>query len=146
VEDYVRTDAFDAVLTHNRYSLVDRTGETIIRLAAERGMLVFNAAPFGGGILAGSSTRGATYAYADASPGLLEYIERVHRTCAEHDVNIASAALRFSLREPRIHSTVVGVYSRRRLDELGDLLDEEIPEELWTSLEELGAPPASPTD
>ena len=58
MEEYVRTDAFDAVLNHNRWTLVDRSADTLWNLATERRMTVFNAAPFGGGILAGSTTRG----------------------------------------------------------------------------------------
>jgi D-threo-aldose 1-dehydrogenase len=146
VEGYVRTDAFDAVLTHNRYSLVDRSGEEIIRLATERSMAVFNAAPFGGGILAGSDTRGATYGYQPAPPELLGFIQRLHALCAEHGADVAAVALQFSLAEPRIHSTVVGVYSHKRLEELPRLLETQLPDGLWQAIEALGPPPASTTD
>jgi D-threo-aldose 1-dehydrogenase len=146
VEEYMRTDAFDAVLTHNRYSLVDRSGETIIQLATDRSMAVFNAAPFGGGILAGSDTRGQTYGYQQASPELLAYIERLHALCAEHETDIAAAALHFSFREPRVHSTVVGVYSMPRLEELSTLVRQQVPESLWQAIDALGTPPPTPTD
>ncbi len=146
VEEYVRTDAFDAVLSHNRWTLVDRTAETILRLATERGMTVFNAAPFGGGILAGSTFRGQTYAYAPASAAFLAHLERVRALCAEWKVSVAGAALAFSLREPRIHSTVVGIYSQQRLDELPGLIATEIPDGFWEAFDALGEPPASPTD
>jgi D-threo-aldose 1-dehydrogenase len=146
VEEYVRTDAFDVVLSHNRWTLVDRTAETILRLATERGMTVFNAAPFGGGILAGSTFRGETYGYAPASPEFLVHLERVRALCSEWGVSVAAAALAFSLREPRIHSTVVGIYSRQRLDELPGLAATEIPDGFWEALDALGEPPASPTD
>ena len=146
VEEYVRTDAFDVVLSHNRWTLVDRTAETILRLATERGMTVFNAAPFGGGILAGSTFRGQTYGYAPASDAFLAHLDRVRALCAEWNVPVAGSALAFSMREPRIHSTVVGIYSRERLDELPGLIATPIPEGFWTALDALGDPPASPTD
>jgi len=146
VEEYVRTDAFDAVLTHNRFTLVDRSGLGIIEAATERGMTVFNAAPFGGGILAGSSSRGDTYGYQPASPELLEYIDRVHATCAEHGVPVAAAALHFSLREPRIHSTVVGIYSVKRVAGLRELLDTPIPDGFFAAIDALGTPPPTPND
>ncbi len=146
VEEYVRTDVFDAVLSHNRWTLVDRTAETILRLATERGMTVFNAAPFGGGILAGSTFRGQTYGYAPASDAFLAHLDRVRALCARWDVSVAGAALAFSMREPRIHSTVVGIYSQERLDELPGLVATEIPDGFWEALDALGEPPASPTD
>jgi len=146
VEDYVRTDAFDVVLTHNRWTIVDRTAETILNLATERGMTVFNAAPFGGGILGGSTFRGESYGYHPASEAFLAHLQRVRGLCAEWSISVAAAALAFSMREPRIHTTVVGIYSRERLDELPDLVATEIPEGFWEALDALGSPPPSPTD
>src|SRR5699024_7710367 len=49
---YVNTGAFDAVLSHNRFTLVDRSAEMLFSSAHARGMTVLNAAPFGGGLLA----------------------------------------------------------------------------------------------
>ncbi len=146
VEEYVRTDVFDVVLSHNRWTIVDRTAETILRLATERGMTVFNAAPFGGGILGGSTFRGDSYGYQPASAEFLAHLERVRALCAEWGISVAAAALAFSMREPRIHTTVVGIYSQQRLDELPGLIATEIPEAFWTALDALGEPPASPTD
>jgi D-threo-aldose 1-dehydrogenase len=146
VEDYVRTDAFDAVLSHNRWTIVDRSADTIFDLATERGMAVFNAAPFGGGIVAGSDYRGATYGYRPASDAFLAHLERVRELCREWNVPIAAAALHFSLEEPRIHSTVVGIYSRERLDELAGLIATEVPSGFWPALDAVGIPPKSPNE
>jgi len=146
VEEYIRTDAFDVVLTHNRWTIVDRTAETILRLATERGMTVFNAAPLGGGLLGGSTFRGASYGYQPASAEFLAHLERVRALCAEWSLSVAAAALAFSMREPRIHTTVVGIYSQQRLDALPGLVATEIPEGFWPALDALGEPPASPTD
>jgi D-threo-aldose 1-dehydrogenase len=146
VEEYVRTDAFDVVLSHNRWTIVDRTAETILRLATERGMTVFNAAPFGGGILGGSTFRGDSYGYQPASAEFLAHVERVRALCVQWGISVAAAALAFSLREPRIHTTVVGIYSQRRLDELPGLVATKIADGFWDALDALGPPPASPTD
>jgi len=146
VEEYIRTDAFDVVLTHNRWTIVDRTAETILRLATERGMTVFNAAPFGGGLLGGSTFRGQSYGYQPASAEFLAHLDRVRALCAEWSLSVAAAALAFSMREPRIRTTVVGIYSQQRLDELPGLVATEIPEAFWLALDALGEPPASPTD
>ncbi|MES1212478.1 MAG: aldo/keto reductase [Leifsonia sp.] len=146
VEDYIRTDAFDVVLSHNRWTIVDRTADAILRLATERGMTVFNAAPFGGGILGGSTFRGDSYGYRPASTAFLTHLERVRALCAEWGISVAAAALAFSMREPRIHTTVVGIYSLDRLAQLPGLVATEIPEGFWPALDALGEPPESPTD
>ena len=46
---YVETGVFDAVLTHNRYTLLCRIAEPLIRMAVQRGMAVVNAAPYASG-------------------------------------------------------------------------------------------------
>jgi len=144
MEEYVRTDAFDAVLNHNRWTLVDRSADTLWDLATERGMTVFNAAPFGGGILAGSTTRGPKYAYADASPDLLAFIDRMQGLATEWGIELAAAAVQFSMGDPRIHSTVVGMSSIARLESLPGLMSAEIPDGFWEAFRALGTPPASP--
>ncbi|MEU6714475.1 aldo/keto reductase [Nonomuraea sp. NPDC046802] len=146
VQDYIRTDAFDAVLTHNRYTLVDRRAEDILDLAAERNMIVFNAAPFGGGILSGSPRHAATYGYRPVSPEFAAHVERMRELCERWGVGLAAAALHFSLAEPRIHSTVVGISSKERLAALDALVDTVIPNGFWTDLASLGTPPPSPID
>ena len=146
VEEYVKTDAFDVVLTHNRYTVVDRSAERILDLATERGMTVFNAAPFGSGILAGDNFRGRTYGYSEPSPEFLAHVDRFRALCAEWGVAPAAAALHFSMRDPRIHTTVVGVNSIARLAELEAHEHAVIDVEFWAALDALGTPPAPPTD
>ncbi len=54
---FVETGAFDVLLTHSRYSLVDRSADETIDVARERGVAVVNAAVLGGGILAVGTSR-----------------------------------------------------------------------------------------
>jgi D-threo-aldose 1-dehydrogenase len=144
MEEYVRTDAFDAVLNHNRWTLVDRSADTLWNLATERRMAVFNAAPFGGGILAGSTTRGPKYAYTEASGELLAFIDRMQGLATEWGIELAAAAVQFSMGDPRIHSTVVGMSSIARLESLPGLMSAQIPDGFWEAFHALGTPPASP--
>ncbi len=46
---------FDVVLTHNRFTLINRNAEPMIDYALSRGMAVLNAAPYGGGVFAKGS-------------------------------------------------------------------------------------------
>jgi len=73
---YVETGVFDAVLIHNRFTVVDHSAAPVFADAHERGMTVFNAAPFGAGILATGTREGAMYGYRPATPELQEWVSR----------------------------------------------------------------------
>jgi D-threo-aldose 1-dehydrogenase len=131
---YIRTGAFSVVLTHNRYSLIDTSAEPLFEEAGELGVAVLNAAPFGGGVLAGAPQAQGYYGYQEAGPEILARIEALHAACARHDVPLAAAAVQFSTRDPRIVSTVVGVSRPERVDRLVELARTPIPPELWDEL------------
>jgi D-threo-aldose 1-dehydrogenase len=131
---YIRTGAFSVVLTHNRFSLIDQSAVPLFEEAAELGVAVLNAAPFGGGVLAGAPQAQGYYGYREASPEILARIEALHAACARHDVPLAAAAVQFSTRDPRIVSTVVGVSKPERVDRLVELARTPIPPELWDEL------------
>jgi len=131
---YIRTAAFSVVLTHNRYSLIDQSAEPLFEEAGELGVAVLNAAPFGGGVLAGAPHTQGFYGYQEAGPEILARIEALHAACARHEVPLAAAAVQFSTRDPRIVSTVVGVSKPERVDELLELARTPIPPELWDEL------------
>ncbi|ROR72409.1 D-threo-aldose 1-dehydrogenase [Bogoriella caseilytica] len=146
VQDYVRTGVFDALLTHNRYTIVDQSAEPLIREAHQRGMAVFNAAPFGGGLLASGVASKRHYAYQTSSPELLSWVRRVELLCVEHDVTLPRVALQFSLRSEFIHSTVVGVSSTIRMAALEELRRSYVPDDFWGALDRLGPAPSPLTD
>jgi D-threo-aldose 1-dehydrogenase len=144
--DYVRTGAFEVLLSHNRYTLVDASAGALMDEAAERGLTVLNAAPFGGGLLASGSTNRTRYGYRDAPQELLDWVAGLHRVCAGYGVSTSAVALRFSQRNPAVRSTVVGISSLRRLAELDELLAEEVPDALWQEIDSLGKAPSTLTD
>ena len=63
---YVQTGAFEAVITHNRYTLLNRSAAPLLDVARERGLALVNAAPYGSGILAKGPQAYPRYAYQDA--------------------------------------------------------------------------------
>lgn len=134
----VRTAAFDIALSHNGYSLVDRSAVPLLDECAERRVASVNAAPLGGGILAVGVAARSRYAYREASPALLQRIGLIEETCAAHSVPIAAAALQFSLRDARIASTVVGMSSPERVAQTLDLIDMAVPTSLWDEIEAIG--------
>jgi D-threo-aldose 1-dehydrogenase len=142
VSRYVETGVFDAVLVHNRYTLVDRSAQNLFERAAASGLTVFNAAPFGGGILAHGAASGAGYSYRPATDGLRTWVAGIEHLCGLYGVTLPALALHVSLRAPFVHSTVDGVSSPQRLGELEQLAAASIPEELWA---ELALLPPAPT-
>ena len=131
---YVETGAFDAVLTHNRYTLLNRSAEPLLDLAASRGMAVLNAAPYGGGMLAKGPDAWPKYAYRDAPPEYVERVRQIDRLCRQYEVPLAAAALQFSLRDPRITSPVIGMTRPERLAQTVELAQHPIPDELWPQI------------
>lgn len=63
---------YDVILTHNRFTLINRNADELIDYALSRGMAVFNAAPYGGGVFAKGSATTRNYSYREARPEVLE--------------------------------------------------------------------------
>lgn len=136
---YVETGVFDAVLTHNRFTLVTRVADPILDKAAKRGMAVVNAAIYGGGLLAKGPDAWSRYAYGDAAPSVMAAVRTIADLCRAYGVPLAAAALQFSLRDPRITSTIVGMGKANLVAETIALATHPIPDELWPQLEAIGA-------
>ncbi len=130
----LETGHFEAVITHNRHTLVDRSADALLDLAAEQGIGVLNAAPYGGGMLTRWPVDRSRYAYGEGRPALIEAANEMGRLCADAGVPFAAAALQFSTRDPRITSTIVGMRTVGDLEASIELDEFEIPEELWAAL------------
>jgi D-threo-aldose 1-dehydrogenase len=139
--DFIATGAVDVVLTHNRFTLIDRSAGPLMDDAGRRGVAFVNAAPYGGGMLAKGPDIQPRYCYEPADEVIAAAARAMQRACAAHDVPLAAAALQFSVREPRVTSTVVGVSQPARIDEIAALLSQQIPDELWAELDSLAVAP-----
>lgn len=131
---FVRTGCFEAAITHNRYTLVDRSAAPLLDAAAESGVAVLNAAPYGSGILAKGPDTYARYAYQEAPQEMIEEVRAIERRCRSFGVPLAAAALQFSMRDPRIISTIVGMSRPERVAQTLELAAHRIPDELWDAL------------
>jgi D-threo-aldose 1-dehydrogenase len=136
---FVETGLFEVVITHNRYTLLNQSAAQLLDVASRRGVPVLNAAPYGSGMLAKGPAAYARYAYQDASQDLVERTRRIEEICERFGVPLAAAALQFSLRDPRITSTIVGVTRPERIEQTLKLAEIAIPDELWRELTMLPA-------
>jgi D-threo-aldose 1-dehydrogenase len=140
LQRYLDTGEFEVVLSHNRYTLLDRSAEPLFRTAADRGLGVLNAAPYGGGMLSKGPSVQRKYAYGARDERIPEAAAAMEAACLRYDVPLAAAALQFSMRTETISSTVVGVSSPQRIDQTLQLAAVPIPDDLWSELEQLVPP------
>lgn len=137
---YLDTGEFDVLLSHNRYTLLDRSAEQLFASAHERGIGVVNAAPYGGGMLAKGPDVQTKYGYGERDNHVGDAARAMTEACARHGVPLAAAALRFSMRARYVDATIVGVSSPERVAQTLDYAAREIPDELWAELESLVPP------
>src|SRR4051794_6934532 len=134
MRQYIRTGAFDVVLTHNRFNLIDQSAEPLLAEASELGVAVLNAAPFGGGLLAGSKPAQGFFAYREAGEEILARVEKLRAAADRHGVPLAAAALQFPMRDERITATLAGCVTAAEVDRLIEHARWEIPDELWEEI------------
>jgi D-threo-aldose 1-dehydrogenase len=133
---YIETGAFDAVIHHNRYTLLNRSAEPLVDAAAARGMAVLNAAPYGSGMLVKGPDAYPRYAYQQAPPEMIERVRRFQAIADRHGVPLAAVALQFSTRDPRIAVTIVGMSRPERIADTVDYAKTPIPDALWEEIAE----------
>jgi D-threo-aldose 1-dehydrogenase len=141
---YVETGAFEAVITHNRFTLLNRSAEPLLEMASQRGIGVLNAAPYGSGILAKGPDAYPRYAYRPASTATIKGATAMAEVCRTFGVPLAAAALQFSLRDQRIDSTIVGMSRPERVQQTLELAAFPVPAELWPELDRHVVPPDDP--
>jgi D-threo-aldose 1-dehydrogenase len=134
MRQYLATDEFEAVITHNRYTLVDRSADDLISEANQRGVAVVNAAVYGGGILARGAGATQDYAYQPAAAQTLAAVQEIEQACRRYGVPLAAAALQFSTADPRIAATIVGFSHPERVEEVVQHACMDIPDDLWAQL------------
>jgi len=133
---------FEVLLTHNRYTLVDRSASDLITRASDAGLGVVNAAYLGGGLLANPFGK-PYYGYKPAQQATIDAAQALDALCKKWGTDLATAALQFSLRDPRIQMSVVGITKRERLGALWDSVTVDLPPEFWTAAEAMLPDPSN---
>jgi D-threo-aldose 1-dehydrogenase len=125
---------FDALITHNRFTLLNRNADQMIDLAVQKGITVLNAAPYAGGVLAKGSAEHPRYVYQKATDAMLEPVHCIEEVCARHDVPPGALALQFSIRDHRIASTICGVSKAERIQQTIDWASWPIADAVWDEI------------
>jgi D-threo-aldose 1-dehydrogenase len=130
---------FDALITHNRFTVTNRNADPMLDFAHSKGIAVLNAAPYGSGVLAKGSTVYPRYVYQEASEAMLEPVRHIEAICARHGVPTGAVALQFSMRDKRVASTICGVSKPERVRQTLDWANFPIPDALWEELKAVSA-------
>ncbi|WP_420327931.1 aldo/keto reductase [Mameliella sp.] len=137
MDPILRAYPFDALISHNRFTLLNRSADAMFDYAYANDIAVLNAAPFASGVLAKGSAAMPRITYQMADEAALAPVRAIEEVCARHGVPTGPAALQFSLRDPRITSTVVGVSKPERVQQTIDWAAMKLPEALWDDLSKL---------
>lgn len=130
----LKDNDFDALITHNRFTLVNINADEMIDYAASRQIAVLNAAPYCGGALAKGAAEFPRYVYQQASDEMLAPIREVEQICATQQIPPGAAALQFSMRDSRIASTICGVSKPERVQQTVAWADYPIADDTWQQL------------
>ena len=136
--------AFEVSLTFGDYNLLRRSaGEGVLETAAAHDVGVFNATVNLMGLLAGSDpiefarARGHRHTWSWEGEGdPIEFAHRLWTWCGARGVSMLALNLQYSLREPRIASTLLGFSRPSRVDEDIAAVLEPMDESIWQELHE----------
>jgi D-threo-aldose 1-dehydrogenase len=139
---FVETGVFEAVVTHNRYTLLDETAGSLIDAAAARGLAVLNAAVYGGGLLSTWPRSTDRYHYRTASAAVLSAVDAMGAACLRHGVPLAAAALQHAAARDGVSTVIVGLVTPEQVRQTSEYLTVDISPELWAELRSLQPGPA----
>ncbi len=122
---------FDALISHNRYTLLNREADEMFDYAYDKKIAIFNAAPYAGGMLAKGSSNFKKITYQDITEQTLRPVKAIEKVCKKHNVDLGAAALQFSLRDKRISSTICGVTSIDSIEKNLAWAKAKISDEFW---------------
>jgi D-threo-aldose 1-dehydrogenase len=138
-ERFVRAGDFDVVLLAGRYSLLEQPAlESLLPLAAQKGIGVMLGGIFNSGILATGAVPGARYNYKEPPPDIVARVSRIEAICRVHRVPLADAALHFALAHPAVATVILGAEKPEEIESNLASLGRPVPGALWSDLKAEG--------
>ncbi|ASJ70768.1 aldo/keto reductase [Granulosicoccus antarcticus] len=126
---------WDCFLLAGRYTLLEQSALDELFPACEKaGTSIIIGGPFNSGILVG----GSTYNYDAAPADVMQRVSCIQQVCAAHNVELAAAALQFTLRSSLVSSVIPGPRSAAEFASLLAWYEASIPDSLWSDLQSEG--------
>lgn len=120
----------------------DRPGAGLLDRCLERGTGVVAVGAYNSGILAKAEVPSdANYNYSQASPEILERARQLAAVCADHGVELPTAAIQFPFRHPAVVNVTAGASKPEQIRESAERIAAEVPDALWEDLEGRGLIP-----
>ncbi|WP_336500201.1 aldo/keto reductase [Microbacterium paraoxydans] len=141
----VRSADLDLVMVAGRYTLLEQPAAVdVLPACRETGTGTVAASVFNSGLLASNEPRrDGRYEYGQLPDELWDRLVRIAAVCADHDVPLPAAAIRFPLQSDVVRSVVVGGSRPAQLRQNAEYAALEIPSALWENLAAEGLIPAS---
>jgi D-threo-aldose 1-dehydrogenase len=137
MEPILRAYPFDALISHNRYTLLNRSADALFDYAYDNDIAVLNAAPFAGGILAKGASAYPRITYQEVTGSALTPVRTIETLCDSYGIAPGIMALAFSLRDPRITSTIIGVSEPEQVQQALDWAATKVPAHVWEAFDRL---------
>lgn len=133
--NYAQHMPLDCAILAGRYTLLEQAPlREAFPAALAKGVAIFAAGVFNGGILATGAQPGARYQYAPAPEPILRLTRMIERVCAKHDVSLRAAAMQFAAAHPAVRTLIVGMAKPSEVDENLANLRAPLPPAFWAEL------------
>lgn len=136
----IRSGRADSALSYINYSLLKRSAERVIRLAAERGVAFINASVLHFGVIKHPDPRGYD-ARREARGGYyarsLEQVAPLQDLCRDMGVDVVHASLQYSLFNPGVAMTLNGIKRDSNIDSTLAAMRAVIYPEQWARISAL---------
>ena len=128
----------DVILLAGRYTLLEHENSLgFLSDCHKAGVKIIIGGAFNSGLLTGDPGS-AHYDYGDAPAWAIDRTKALSAVCDNHNVSLASAALRFCAAHPAVLSVIPGVQQTSHVTDLSRWLKEDIPDALWSDMKEQG--------
>jgi D-threo-aldose 1-dehydrogenase len=128
----------DLFLIAGRYTLLDHTAlAELFPACLAKGVKVVLGGPYNSGLLAG----GTTFNYEPAKADMVARADTIRALCERHGTDIKAAALQFCAAHPAVAAIIPGPRSAAEVEQNAQLMQAEIPGDLWADLRRTGLLP-----
>lgn len=129
----------DYFLLAGPYTLLDQSALDVeLPICKDLGISIILGAVFASGILATGAVSNALYQYQPAPEEIKSKIQEICKICDGFDVDLAAAALQFTLHHPMVASVIPGANHPSQVVSNFDQINSDIPDEFWSVLKQNG--------